>query len=467
MADSTRTRPRGELWKAGTGTGGGRVRAGARGGCGHSGPHVGRQGQGPPVYYNRTSQYYPSMRVGQGPNQEPRMPPSGASAAVAVACPPSPGCRACRVHADRTRSGPGNRMTRAEPIGTGPGFNPEGAAAGDRRAPAVAASSAQVPDRSRGELAVETRPDQQRSTPTEPREPGRLPRRRARPGRDSRATSPPSFSMASVTACREDRDVPEGRGSCSSTCTRPALRCSPSGRSRRSIVCSSRAMMRRGAASRAVRRVLIMVVGVPRRLPASAAGLAVATRWVWPDSDRRLVRDLSIAEHVLDEYRGCRHVLNSSRGSTAAPSSPPSRSRSVAGPLDANEARRRSPRSRPGARRDRAEATRPRTARGSRPCPASSEFQLLEDARRVRRHLARPGPRGGPRPRRRHRPARPGGTGTLPALPRATTTSGSTGSTMPRRRSPFAKATSPRGLLALVTPWRKTAARPTRGPSGT
>ncbi len=59
--------------------------------------------------------------------------------------------------------------------------------------------------------------------------------------------------------------------------------------------------MRMGAASRTVRRVLIMVVGVLASMACFGVGLAV-TRWVWPDPTARLVRDLSIAEH-LDEYR--------------------------------------------------------------------------------------------------------------------------------------------------------------------
>ena len=53
---------------AGTGTGGGRVGGGA-GRMRSSVPTSNARGQGPPVYYNRTSQYYPSMRVGQGPNK--------------------------------------------------------------------------------------------------------------------------------------------------------------------------------------------------------------------------------------------------------------------------------------------------------------------------------------------------------------------------------------------------------------
>ena len=56
-----------------------------------------------------------------------------------------------------------------------------------------------------------------------------------------------------------------------------------------------------GAASRTVRRVIIMLVGVLASIACFGVGLAL-TRWVWPDPTSRLVRDLSIAEH-LDEYR--------------------------------------------------------------------------------------------------------------------------------------------------------------------
>jgi anti-sigma factor RsiW len=55
------------------------------------------------------------------------------------------------------------------------------------------------------------------------------------------------------------------------------------------------------AAARAVRHLLVMTLGVLASLACFGLGV-VLMRWVWPDPTSRLVRDLSIAEH-LDEYR--------------------------------------------------------------------------------------------------------------------------------------------------------------------
>ncbi len=56
-----------------------------------------------------------------------------------------------------------------------------------------------------------------------------------------------------------------------------------------------------GAASRTLRHVLVMIVGILASLACFGLGVA-AMRFVWPDPTSRLVRDMSIAEH-LDEYR--------------------------------------------------------------------------------------------------------------------------------------------------------------------
>jgi anti-sigma factor RsiW len=56
-----------------------------------------------------------------------------------------------------------------------------------------------------------------------------------------------------------------------------------------------------GAASRTLRHALVMLVGILASLACFGLGVA-AVRWAWPDPTSRLVRDLSIAEH-LDEYR--------------------------------------------------------------------------------------------------------------------------------------------------------------------
>ncbi|HEY2157960.1 MAG TPA: hypothetical protein VGH33_20195 [Isosphaeraceae bacterium] len=56
-----------------------------------------------------------------------------------------------------------------------------------------------------------------------------------------------------------------------------------------------------GAASRTLRHALVMLVGILASLACFGVGVAVM-RYVWPDPTARLVRDLSIAEH-LDEYR--------------------------------------------------------------------------------------------------------------------------------------------------------------------
>jgi anti-sigma factor RsiW len=55
------------------------------------------------------------------------------------------------------------------------------------------------------------------------------------------------------------------------------------------------------AAARAVRHLLVMTLGVLASLACFGLGV-VLMRWAWPDPTSRLVRDLSIAEH-LDEYR--------------------------------------------------------------------------------------------------------------------------------------------------------------------
>jgi anti-sigma factor RsiW len=55
------------------------------------------------------------------------------------------------------------------------------------------------------------------------------------------------------------------------------------------------------AASRTLRRAIVMALCLVASLACFGLGL-VLMRWVWPDPTSRLVRDLSIAEH-LDEYR--------------------------------------------------------------------------------------------------------------------------------------------------------------------
>ena len=55
------------------------------------------------------------------------------------------------------------------------------------------------------------------------------------------------------------------------------------------------------AASRTLRRAIAVGLCLLASLACFGVGLAL-TRWVWPDPTSRLVRDLSIAEH-LDEYR--------------------------------------------------------------------------------------------------------------------------------------------------------------------
>jgi hypothetical protein len=54
--------------EVGTGVGGA-VRGMGPGRMRSSVPTSNAKGQGPPLYYNRTAQFYPSMRVGQGPNR--------------------------------------------------------------------------------------------------------------------------------------------------------------------------------------------------------------------------------------------------------------------------------------------------------------------------------------------------------------------------------------------------------------
>ena len=51
---------------AGAGTG---ARGGGTRGVRSSVPSSNVRGHGPPMYYNRAAQYYPSLRVGQGPNK--------------------------------------------------------------------------------------------------------------------------------------------------------------------------------------------------------------------------------------------------------------------------------------------------------------------------------------------------------------------------------------------------------------
>ncbi len=53
-----------------------------------------------------------------------------------------------------------------------------------------------------------------------------------------------------------------------------------------------------GRSLRVASRVLVGVL----LAGASLAGAYAATRWLWPDPSARLIRDLSLAEH-LDEYR--------------------------------------------------------------------------------------------------------------------------------------------------------------------
>ncbi len=56
-----------------------------------------------------------------------------------------------------------------------------------------------------------------------------------------------------------------------------------------------------GAAARTARHAATMALWVLASLACFGVGVAL-TRWAWPDPTSRLVRDLSIAEH-LDEYR--------------------------------------------------------------------------------------------------------------------------------------------------------------------
>ncbi len=73
---------------------GGAARVAGAGRMRSSVPTSNIRGQGPPLYYNRTAQHYPSMRVGQGPNRNLAVAGRGARRTAGVPSMPSmPGPR--------------------------------------------------------------------------------------------------------------------------------------------------------------------------------------------------------------------------------------------------------------------------------------------------------------------------------------------------------------------------------------